>query len=44
VKAPKGTFDLLPDQQAGRERVASAVRRILEGASSAPPPRRLKLK
>ena len=32
MKAPKGTFDLLPDQQAGRERVASAVRRILEGA------------
>ena len=32
MKAPKGTFDLLPEQQAGRERVAHAAQRILEGA------------
>jgi histidyl-tRNA synthetase len=32
VKAPRGTFDVLPDQQAARERVADSARRILEGA------------
>jgi histidyl-tRNA synthetase len=32
VKAPRGTFDILPDQQAGRERVVDAARRVLEGA------------
>jgi len=32
VKAPRGTFDVLPEQQAPRERVADAARRILEGA------------
>ncbi len=32
MKAPRGTFDVLPEQQAGRERVASAARRVLEGA------------
>jgi histidyl-tRNA synthetase len=32
LKAPKGTFDVLPDQQAARERVAEAAQRILEGA------------
>ncbi len=32
MKAPRGTFDILPDQQAGRERVAAAAKRVLEGA------------
>jgi histidyl-tRNA synthetase len=32
VKAPRGTFDVLPDQEAGRERVADAAKRVLEGA------------
>jgi histidyl-tRNA synthetase len=32
LAAPKGTFDVLPEQQAARERVADAARRILEGA------------
>jgi histidyl-tRNA synthetase len=32
LKAPRGTFDILPDQQAGRERVANAAKRVLEGA------------
>jgi histidyl-tRNA synthetase len=32
VRAPKGTSDLLPEQQADRERVAQAAQRILEGA------------
>ena len=32
MKAPRGTFDILPDQQAGRERVAAAAKAVLEGA------------
>ena len=32
MRAPKGTSDLLPDQQSDRERVAHAAQRILEGA------------
>jgi histidyl-tRNA synthetase len=32
LKAPKGTYDVLPDQQAARDRVASAAKRVLEGA------------
>jgi histidyl-tRNA synthetase len=32
LSAPKGTFDVLPDQQAARDRVASAARKVLEGA------------
>jgi histidyl-tRNA synthetase len=32
VKAPRGTFDVLPEMQAPRERVADAARRVLEGA------------
>jgi len=32
VKAPRGTFDVLPEQQAGRERVAAAAKRVLEAA------------
>jgi glyoxylase-like metal-dependent hydrolase (beta-lactamase superfamily II) len=32
LKAPRGTFDVLPEQQAGRERVADAAKRVLEGA------------
>jgi len=32
VRAPKGTSDLLPEQQADRERVAQAAQRVLEGA------------
>ena len=32
MKAPRGTFDVLPEQQAGRERVADAAKRVLEGA------------
>jgi histidyl-tRNA synthetase len=32
LKAPRGTFDVLPEQQAARERVADAARRVLEGA------------
>jgi histidyl-tRNA synthetase len=32
VTAPKGTFDVLPDDQAGRERLEHAAKRVLEGA------------
>jgi histidyl-tRNA synthetase len=32
LKAPKGTKDVLPSEQAARERVADAAKRILEGA------------
>jgi histidyl-tRNA synthetase len=32
LKAPKGTYDVLPDQQAARERVTDAAKRVLEGA------------
>ena len=32
MKAPRGTFDVLPEQQAARERVADSARRVLEGA------------
>ena len=32
LTAPKGTFDILPDQQAARDRIATSARRILEGA------------
>jgi histidyl-tRNA synthetase len=32
LRAPKGTYDVLPDAQAGRERVADAAKRVLEGA------------
>jgi hypothetical protein len=32
LKAPRGTFDILPEQQAGRERVADAAKKVLEGA------------
>jgi histidyl-tRNA synthetase len=32
VKAPRGTFDVLPEQQAARRRVASTAERVLEGA------------
>jgi len=32
VKAPRGTFDVLPEQQAARRRVADTAQRILEGA------------
>jgi histidyl-tRNA synthetase len=32
VRAPKGTYDVLPEQQAARERVESAAKRVLEGA------------
>jgi histidyl-tRNA synthetase len=32
LKAPRGTFDILPEQQAGRERVGDAAKKVLEGA------------
>jgi histidyl-tRNA synthetase len=32
VTAPKGTFDVLPDDQAARDRLADSAQRILEGA------------
>jgi histidyl-tRNA synthetase len=32
LRAPKGTSDVLPDEQADRERVADAAKRVLEGA------------
>ena len=32
LTAPKGTFDVLPEQQAARDRVARAARKVLEGA------------
>ena len=32
MKAPRGTFDVLPEQQAGRELDADAAKRVLEGA------------
>jgi histidyl-tRNA synthetase len=32
LKAPKGTYDVLPEQQAARDRVESAARSVLEGA------------
>ena len=32
MRAPKGTYDVLPDEQADRERVADAAKRVLEGA------------
>ena len=32
MKAPKGTFDILPEDQAARERVTAAAKSVLEGA------------
>jgi histidyl-tRNA synthetase len=32
LTAPKGTFDVLPEQQAARDRIEHAARRVLEGA------------
>ena len=32
MRAPKGTFDILPEQQVARERLADTAQRILEGA------------
>lgn len=32
ITVPKGTYDVLPDQQAARDRLEAAARKILEGA------------